>query len=86
MAEDVKLQTGMLWMLVEPWTPSESDWGLGRIWLISVKIYPSLTFRAAFGTNMTRGCSSSGLESGIDCTPNFLCVQFSVSRAPAIKL
>lgn len=56
MAEDAKLWTGRLWMLVEPWKPSESDWGLGRIWVIFVKIYPSLTFTTAFGTNMTRGC------------------------------
>lgn len=87
LSEDVKLQTGRLWMLPELWKLSGSDWGLGRIRVILVKIYPSLTFRTAFGANMTRGCSSSGLEFGIHCTPSFMVqLWFSVSRAPEIKL
>lgn len=87
LSEDAKLQTGRLWMLAELWKPSGSDWRLGAIWVILVKIYPSLTFRTVSGANMTRGCSSSSLESGVHYTPDFVLQRwFSVSRAPEIKL
>lgn len=87
LSEDAKLPTGTLWMLAELWKPSGRKWRLGRIWVILVKIYLSLTFRTAFRANMTRGCSSSSLESGIHYTPDFVFrLWFSVSRAPENKL
>jgi len=56
LSEDAKLQADRLWVLADLWKPSGSDWGLGRIWVVLVKIYTSLTFRTAFGAKMTRGC------------------------------